>query len=151
MDLDELKLNANRQQQIWNMKMSLQGGQKNSGVDVLFARRKIAALMDSLHSGADKQSVRSQVTKIALNHHLVSKYTSMVAVDVTPSRPESSDLHRSNVPNNLPHGQVIKKSVTTLAQTATSWKLNLLIGLVCLAIMIVMTLRSRNPRMDSLA
>ncbi len=41
---------------------------------------------------------------LGLGHHLVTKYTSLVAVDVTPSRPQAEPLKRRNVPHNLPEG-----------------------------------------------
>ncbi|MGY8794311.1 MAG: hypothetical protein ACKVJN_04160, partial [Woeseiales bacterium] len=41
----------------------------------------------------------------ALAHHLVSKYTSLVAIDKTPVRPVSESLKKEQVPNQLPYGQ----------------------------------------------
>jgi Ca-activated chloride channel family protein len=40
-----------------------------------------------------------------LEHHLVSKYTSLVAVDKTPVRPAGDPLHSEQVPNLMPYGQ----------------------------------------------
>jgi len=44
------------------------------------------------------------VLKIALQHHLVSRLTSLVAVDVTPSRPANEPLESQDVPLQLPEG-----------------------------------------------
>ncbi len=41
---------------------------------------------------------------MALTHHLISRYTSLVAVDVTPVRPENVPSAKRDVPINLPHG-----------------------------------------------
>ena len=41
----------------------------------------------------------------AISHHLVSKYTSLVAVDKTPARPAGDPLASEPVPNLLPYGQ----------------------------------------------
>ena len=41
---------------------------------------------------------------MALAHHLVSRVTSLVAVDVTPSRPKNEDLNSTKLPLNLPEG-----------------------------------------------
>ncbi len=49
---------------------------------------KIAALMDDMARGVPEDDVKEQVLEVALDHQLVSKYTSLVAVDVTPSRPD---------------------------------------------------------------
>ena len=54
---------------------------------VLWARAKIDALMDAGRRGAPEAEIRAAVLDVALTHHLVSKYTSLVAVDVTPTRP----------------------------------------------------------------
>ena len=53
---------------------------------VLWARAKIDALMDAGRQGAPEPDIRNAVLDVALTHHLVSKYTSLVAVDVTPTR-----------------------------------------------------------------
>ena len=42
--------------------------------------------------------------ELALKHHLVTRYTSLVAVDVTPARPDGEPLDSQAVPTNLPHG-----------------------------------------------
>jgi Ca-activated chloride channel family protein len=112
----------------WRVQLPLGNGRAGAGIGVLWARSKIGALMDSLHDGADAASVRRQVVAVALHHHLVSKYTSLVAVDVTPSRPQGERLSRGNVPTNLPHGWQYGKVFGRLPQTATPAELNLLLG-----------------------
>ena len=52
----------------------------------------------------DPNGIRRKVIETALEHHLVSKYTSLVAVDVTPSRPVDAPLASGKLPHNLPHG-----------------------------------------------
>ncbi len=54
------------------------------GLGTLWAREKISHLMDALRGGTPEEEVRPGVLKLALDHHLVSKYTSLVAVDKTP-------------------------------------------------------------------
>jgi Ca-activated chloride channel family protein len=41
---------------------------------------------------------------IALKHHLVSRHTSLVAIDVTPARPDGEPLDSQALSVNLPHG-----------------------------------------------
>jgi hypothetical protein len=67
-----------------------------SGVGALWARAKIATLMDELTRGGDAADDRPQVVKVALEHHLVSAYTSLVAVDVTPTRADGKRARRSS-------------------------------------------------------
>jgi Ca-activated chloride channel family protein len=45
------------------------------------------------------------VVETALAHHLVSKHTSLVAVDKTPVRPAGEALSSEQVPNLMPYGQ----------------------------------------------
>jgi Ca-activated chloride channel family protein len=115
----------------WRVKLPLAGGRIGAGIGALWARSKIAALMDSLHAGGDPQSVRTSVIDVALRHHLVSKYTSLVAVDVTPTRPDSAEVKKSLVPVNLPKGWVYKK-VFGLPQTATPAELYMALGITLL-------------------
>jgi len=88
----------------WQTTITLGGGRDAGGVGAVWARRKIAALMGGLHEGVDPDEVRRTVIPIALAHRLVTRYTSLVAVDVTPSRPEDEKLSRQEVPTNLPYG-----------------------------------------------
>ncbi|WP_212763698.1 hypothetical protein, partial [Escherichia coli] len=39
-----------------------------------------------------------------LDHHLVSRRTSLVAIDVTPARPDGMPLTQRDMPVNLPDG-----------------------------------------------
>jgi Ca-activated chloride channel family protein len=88
----------------WSVSLPLAEARPAKGVGALWARSKIGALSDRLHEGADRETIKRQVVEIALAHHLVSAYTSLVAVDVTPSRPAGSDLSTRDVPLNLPDG-----------------------------------------------
>ena len=61
--------------------------------------------------------------------HLVSKYTSLVAVDVTPTRPAGTDVVKSAMPGNVPEGLT---GFSQLPRTATPAALLIVIGLVLL-------------------
>jgi Ca-activated chloride channel family protein len=97
------------------------------GIAKLWARRKIESITDSMIEGVDAQAVRNAVVALGLEHHLVTQYTSLVAVDVTPTSPVAGGETR-NVPVNRPHG-----STATLPRTATPATLYALIALVLLA------------------
>src|SRR5262249_52947351 len=45
-----------------------------------------------------------RILALALEHHLVTRLTSLVAVDQTPSRPDGARLTRADIPLNLPAG-----------------------------------------------
>jgi Ca-activated chloride channel family protein len=100
-----------------------------TGVGALWARAKIASLMDEITRGADPASVRPHVVKVALEHHLVSAYTSLVAVDVTPTGPAfaTTALVKASLPAGWgAHG-------ATIPQTDTAATLQLLMGLLALS------------------
>jgi len=89
----------------WTRDLSLASKDDDSGIGALWARAKIAALHDEERRGADAEITRQAIVDTALAHHLVSKYTSLVAVDKTPVRPAGDPLGKEHVPNLMPYGQ----------------------------------------------
>ena len=59
---------------------------------------KIEALSDA------GETNRDEIVGLALEHHLVTTFTSLVAVDRTPTRPDGARLSRADLPLNLPAG-----------------------------------------------
>ena len=100
----ELVLSGVRAHAPWEVRVPLAVGRDESGIRRLWARRTIASIMDDRVRGASEDDVRTRVLAIALEHQLVSRYTSLVAVDVTPTRPPEADLKSGAVPTNLPAG-----------------------------------------------
>ena len=128
--LSELNLTGMLDGQSWSRKIGLKGGADSSGVHLLWARRKIADLMDQKARGSDEGEIRKAVLDVALTHKLVSKYTSLVAVDKTPVRPVNQPLNKKQIPTNLPHGWSGNKVFGSMPQSATPAPLNLLLGLL---------------------
>jgi len=143
--LQEITLTGSRALSPWTAKLSLENGVVSKGVGTFWARKKIATLMDSIHNGASKDQVRKEIIDVSLTHHLVSKYTSLIAVDKTPSRPAHSELDKTSVPINLPLGQNAYKTFGRLPQTSTSAKLNLLFGFSLLMLGLALVVLLRNP------
>ncbi len=114
-----------RGNQPWSAVLTLSAGEPAPGVGALWANAKIASLMDGLATGADAAEVRSGVVKVAMTHHLVSAYTSLVAVDVTPTAPAGM-LRMAQVKTSMPQGML-------LPQTDTESTLHLLLGLMAIA------------------
>lgn len=112
-----------------------------SGIGVLWARARIDALMDAGRRGAPQDDIRAAVLDVALTHHLVSRYTSLVAVDVTPVRAGGGDLPRNAVPGNIPDGLT---GFDALPQTATPATLLLLAGMLVLLLAAGLAWRSRT-------
>ena len=74
------------------------------GISTLWARRKIEHLIDSRVMGVGEALIRKLVIDTALEHHLVSPYTSLIAVDKTPARSAAAALERKNLSNTMPAG-----------------------------------------------
>ena len=87
------------------------------GISTLWARRKIEHVIDSRVSGVAEDLIRKLVVDTALEHHLVSPYTSLVAVDKTPARSAAAALERRNVDNTMPAGA--QWQAAAFPQTAT--------------------------------
>jgi Ca-activated chloride channel family protein len=113
---------------LWQQRLSLERVGSARGIARLWARRKIATLMDALAGGAGEAEVRPEVVQVGLRYHLVSRYTSLVAVDVTPVTPAWAAVTRP-VPTNLPAGWSYEHVFGGMPQTATPSRLLLLIGL----------------------
>ncbi len=90
--------------QPWRRELSLAGHDARPGVAAVWARRKLAALEDSRLDGIEPARVREDSIKLALAYELVSRYTSLVAVDPAPARPQNAPLAGGEMPSNLPDG-----------------------------------------------
>jgi Ca-activated chloride channel family protein len=105
----------------------LQQAKTMQGLDTHWGRQRIEEWMDRAVLGTPESVVRREIVELALRHHLVSKYTSLVAVDVTPVRPADQDLLEVKRLSNRPQGLRI-----AAAQTATPMQLLILSGLLLL-------------------
>jgi Ca-activated chloride channel family protein len=141
----ELTVTARRDVEPWEARLRVGAGPDETGIHKLWARKKIAGLMDRLREGADRGEIRRTVVAVALQHHLVSAYTSLVAVDVTPTRAEGSPGRTANVPVALPAGMVYEKVFGTLPKTATPAPLYLALGLASLALAVCVFRRAFSP------
>lgn len=129
----------------WSNRLKIGNYGNRPGVAALWARKKIRYLMESFALGKDREEVRRQVTETALRHHLVSKYTSLVAVEQKISRPADKRLNKVPLKTNMPAGWQHNKVFGTTAQTTTPSHLYLLIGLL-LALGGGLLLRSKRIR-----
>ena len=89
----------------WAQDIALETGFQSEGVGTLWARARIAALLDAGSRGADAGVTRRQIVETALAHHLVSPFTSLVAVDKTPVAAGSASARREEIASLRPHGQ----------------------------------------------
>ena len=117
--------------QYWQERVSLKQREPALGLDLIWARKQISALELS-KDGVNEQRVKQQITALALNYHLVSAHTSLVAIELAPARPSSITPKNVTVLMANPFGWTPPGS---LPQTGTSSRLFILIGSVLLSLL----------------
>jgi len=115
----------------WGGELSLAEFGDSSGVAALWARARIEKLLDDERRGTDPAETRAAVVATALEHHLVSKFTSLVAVDKTPVRSLSANLNKEQMPNLMPYGQS-QQAIFGFPATATHAPMYRMTGITCL-------------------
>jgi Ca-activated chloride channel family protein len=118
--------------QPWSLPVSFKAASSRGGLSVHCARGKISALMDETYKGAVEEAIRNAVLNVALAHHLVSKYTSLVAVDVTPARPTDMATELEQPESHANRDEQV--SIDDLAKGATSGHLQIVMGLAAVAL-----------------
>jgi Ca-activated chloride channel family protein len=89
----------------WVVTLPLAQAAEGKGLSKLWARRKIAdAEIARTMRQATPEDADKRILALALEHRLVTRLTSLVAVDKTPSRPEGETLKLTELPINLPAG-----------------------------------------------
>ena len=90
--------------QPWSKTLALAAATPGTGIDKLWAKRKIEVLSDKRHEGMSEDAVRAAILPIALTHQIMSRYTSLVAIDQPVSRPAGEAMSTKAVPTNPPAG-----------------------------------------------
>ena len=129
----ELIVHGRRTNEHWRTRVALDGGRGERGIHAIWAREQIAALEQSQAHGAPVDAVRREITEVALRHGLVSRWTSLVAIDVTPAREDGAASTTRAIPAMLPHGWQYESVFGALPGTATAASVHLLAGAVLLA------------------
>lgn len=133
---NKLSISGDTANGVFTKNINITANNSTTGIDVLWARRKIDQMMHQYRAQnrrVDRDKVQADITNIALEHHLVSKFTSLVAVDITPSKPASE----------LASTQVIANKVKA-AKTATNSQLWMALGLVMLLASVAVRRRSAS-------
>jgi Ca-activated chloride channel family protein len=140
----DVALSGVRNGRAWGATLPLDTGTSESGIGVLWARDRIEALMDAKRNGAPADEIRRNVIEVALAHHLVSAYTSLVAVDVTPTAPAGTVSIKTALPTNLPEGLAFDAIFGGVPQTATPAPLLTLAGAMSLLVALVLYVYQRR-------
>jgi Ca-activated chloride channel family protein len=113
----ELVITGRRGARLWERRLPLGHGTVAPGVASLWARAKFAEITDGLTRGEDPVRIRKAALDVALPHRLVTRFTSLVAVDDQVSRPRDADLESAEVARNLPKGMDYEHVFGKLGET----------------------------------
>ena len=117
----------------WTRQLPIKVVTDQSGIAKLWARERIGELSRQKDFGDEPAAKEAEIVELALAHHLVSDYTSLVAVDVIPARPAGAEWSRVQAPTSAPEGSYWARS-TGFSSTATPASLLLLVGSLALAL-----------------
>src|SRR4029079_18165674 len=94
----------------WSVTLPLANAAEGQGLSKLWARRNERdAEVARTTRQASPEDADETILALALEHQLVTRLTSLVAVDKTPSRPQGEPLKVSELPINLPAGWDFEK------------------------------------------
>lgn len=113
------------------------------GIPVLaqrFGREKIAFLEGQLYQSGDTEEARAQILPLALDYQLLSRFTSLVAVDNTPAREVSDIAVERAIANALPAGSHMR--AVGYPQTAAGSLWHWLLGTLALLALLLQRLWS---------
>lgn len=133
---NSLTVSGKSNQEIFSQNIQLNNINNAKGLDVLWARRRIEKLMDEYRSQyrkVDQKPIEQAITQIALDHHLVSNFTSLVAVDITSTKPANKSTKTQAVANQV-----------KAAKTATNADFWMLLGALILLSAIMLGMRNKN-------
>jgi Ca-activated chloride channel family protein len=129
-----LSIQGSRGGESWHQVVELKPDGEKTGVHALWARRRIASLMALPAEEMAQDAKRQAVVDLALNHQLISPYTSLVAVEKRVARPQGEDLKGGMMPVNLPAGWHAESVFGKLPQTGSRAPLVLFLGSLLLLI-----------------
>lgn len=105
-----LTLSGQAGDQTWQQVIDLADAEPGLGIAKLWARRAIANAEVSRTLGTlSAGQADAAILALAIDHQLVSRLTSLIAIDETPARPAGAALTQADVPLNLPAGWQFEK------------------------------------------
>ena len=138
--ITELHLSGEIAGQSWQQQLSHHNSTATAkNLHKVWALDKVSSLEEaSVLNGKPISDFKQAITDIGIEHQIVTRYTSFVAVDEQVSRPQNQTARDQPVPNLLPN----KKTVFAPA-TATAADLSLWLGL---ALLLLAWLALRMPK-----
>lgn len=104
-DLEEIKVSGIGADGPWVHNLDIATAVPGQGIAKLWAREKIAGLESSVFQGKTPDQVRESVLDTALLYKLVTRYTSLVAVEKAQARPFKLPIVTMKMPTNWPRGR----------------------------------------------
>ncbi|MCZ6500864.1 MAG: marine proteobacterial sortase target protein [Gammaproteobacteria bacterium] len=105
----------------WAMQKPVPAKQDAPGVAALWARHKIESLQDLAIASGDRDAARGEITSVALEFGLISRYTSLLAVESTPVRPTGTRLASLQIANVMPRN-LASPGFPNTASPAALWR-----------------------------
>jgi Ca-activated chloride channel family protein len=139
-----LTLSGSSEGHPWMRQVAISAVSPQAGIGKLWARERISALEQD-GGAAQNEATRRAIIGLALAHHLVSNFTSLIAVDVTPVRPAGEPYTETQVPSAAPRGSYWAEGSTGFARTATPAPLLAFVGVFALALAGVLLAPGRRP------
>lgn len=124
--------------QTWKRFITITNANDGAGVGDLWVRAHINKLLDQRSRNGNQKEIRATVTKLALDHQLLSPYTAFLAVEEASSRPVHEKIGKALTRNTTPHGQ------TAWPATATSAEVKLWLGMAGLLLGLISYVLSRE-------
>lgn len=125
----------------WAQSLDLQQAAPGRGLNRQWARQKIDHLLDSARVEGSEPN-KARVTELAVEHSLMSPYTSFVAVDEVQARPGGVPAETEHLPTVLPAGS--QAGMLRYPQTATPAPLFTALGLIGLMFTLAFGLLQRG-------
>jgi len=151
----------NGDNKVYQQQFNLLDNANAKDISKIWARKKLHQLYDdernltfmpkSPHNLNQVKEIKLNITQLALDHSLMSKYTSFVAVEQKISRPKEALLAKHSAPNAMPEGNTMLMSIP-IPQGALGiralWQLSLLalLGLMFLYHQHILTLLQKIRR-----
>lgn len=89
---------------VWTEVLPISDAKNAKGVAKLWARDSIDQIEESTFEGVELSTIEKAVTELALNFGLLTKYTSLIAIDAEAVRSKKDGMISRRIPSNLPAG-----------------------------------------------
>ncbi|WP_372964233.1 marine proteobacterial sortase target protein [Marinobacter sp.] len=126
----------------WISRLNLSNAAEANGLNRQWARGRIDELIDAASLSGDLPD-EQRITRLSMEHGVMSPFTSFVAIEEKSARPASENLEREQLPTLLPAGS--RSGMLRYPQTATFWPLLSALGLLGLMFALAIAMLSRRP------